>query len=61
MDEAIKKLLERLDENGFASVKVKDGHVIAISKDRLLALLKTANDSGKDNVIVFLKDPSKTN
>ncbi len=61
MDEAIKALLARLDENGFASAKVSDGHVIAISKNNLLALLKQINDSGRDAGILFLKDPDKLN
>lgn len=56
MDADIKTLLERLKEVGIATAECKNGdRVLAIRRDKLMALLKAMDDSGQDYVLALIK------
>lgn len=59
--EAMKLLLERLNDNGVATASVKDGRLLAFSKKKLLELVAGLEADGKEECIIFIKDPAKVN
>jgi hypothetical protein len=59
MDKVIKELLERVKEDGVSTASVSDGRIFIFSKQKLEELLKACEN--KEQVIVFIKDPSKLN
>ena len=42
-------------QGGVACATVSDGHVLVFSKQALMNLLAQASESGKDQVVVFVK------
>ncbi len=55
-DDGIDYLLEMAKASGGVSCStVKDGHIIVFSKEALMNLLAKASESGKEQVIVFIK------
>lgn len=61
MDKAIALLIERMKENGIATGQVGDDRVLAVSKTKLLEVLKSIEDSGKEYAIILIQNPNKVN
>lgn len=55
-DNEAEYLMEMAKANGgVACATVRDGHVLVFSKESLMNLLAQCSESGKDQVIVFVK------
>ncbi len=61
MDDYIKLLLSKMNDDGISTGQVADGRIFIISRVKLAELLKQVNDNGNEAAIIFIKDPSKVN
>ena len=59
--DAIDFLMKTAETQGVAVTSVTDGHVMVFTKAHLEMFLKQVNDSGKDRLVVFIKQPTFNN
>jgi hypothetical protein len=55
------EVFSRVNSDGIASVKVRDGHVFVITLDKLRELVKVGEAANKDRIVLFIQDPHSIN
>lgn len=60
-DNYIDEIFDRVNSEGVASAKVRDGHIFVITLDKLRELITMGEMAGKDKIVLFVQDGKSLN